>query len=45
LPLEDDPGSARFIRKVDHDFRMTMVDDRTQYLGGISRYRGQVTHC
>jgi hypothetical protein len=28
LPLEDDAGSARFIRKVDHDheFRMTMVE-------------------
>jgi hypothetical protein len=26
LPLEDYAGSARFIRKVDRDFRMTMIE-------------------
>jgi hypothetical protein len=26
LPLEDDAGSARFIRKVYHDFRVTMIE-------------------
>jgi hypothetical protein len=25
LPLEDNPGSTRFIRKVSHDFRTTMM--------------------
>jgi hypothetical protein len=26
LPLEDDAANARFIRKMYHDFRMTMID-------------------
>jgi hypothetical protein len=29
LPLEEDAGSARFIRKVYHDFRMAMIEPNT----------------